>query len=144
MIFTTQFSTKMIVFIFLIKYSFSDDSGYANYVVQIQNPQIGDFEEFVKREQFTAEAFRYDRSYTLFKIRGDKDIIVNETAINSILIFDSCHVGLPLLNFCESNLVSRNAKLSTKRKLLLRSSFRIGNSDFNHSFASCHKLQCSF
>jgi len=82
----------MIVFIFLIKYSFSDDSGYANYVVQIQNPQIGDFEEFVKREQFTAEAFRYDRSYTLFKIRGDKDIIVNETAMNSILIFESCHV----------------------------------------------------
>ena len=97
----------MIFFIFLFEYGLSDhnnqNSGQnneqnsaqniADYVVKIQNHRVGDFEEFFKREQFAAEAFRYYKSETLFKIRGDREIIVKEDTINSILNFESCHVS---------------------------------------------------
>ena len=92
----------MLLFIFLVKFCLSDheNSGspnIADYVVKIQNPRIEDFKEFVAREQFTAEAFRYYRSDTLFKIKGDREIIVKEETINSILNFESCHVRFSMI-----------------------------------------------
>lgn len=92
----------MLLFIFLVKFCLSDheksgSQNIADYVVKIQDPQIEDFKEFAAREQFTAEAFRYYRGATLFKIKGDREMIVKEETINSILNFESCHVRLSMI-----------------------------------------------
>ena len=85
----------MLLLIFLTNFSFSShDANYANYVVKINNPQIEAFNAFVDREQYTVEAFRYHYNvFTLFKIFGDREIIVKEETVNSILDYESCHVS---------------------------------------------------
>ncbi|CAG5113681.1 Oidioi.mRNA.OKI2018_I69.chr2.g7771.t1.cds [Oikopleura dioica] len=82
----------MHVFIFLTSFCMANhDALWEKYIVEIENTNFADYENFVSAEGFTSEAFRYGPIFTRFLIRGDRDKIVQKDFVKTIVDYESCH-----------------------------------------------------